>query len=76
MKEIQIHPFDLSYEQIANHRRQYKCPKGALTNSFPVAQSTLDQVFVSLSKHVKLQPTIWKNILSHLDQSTFDINFS
>jgi hypothetical protein len=76
MKEIQIHPFDLTYEQIADHKRWYKCPKGALANQFPVSRATLDQVFLSLSRHLQLQPAVWRNILAHLDQSTNDINFS
>lgn len=76
MKEIQIHPFDLSYEQIAKHRMLYKCPNGALSNSFPVARASLDQVFMHLQKHLQLHPQVWRNILKFFDQSTFDINFS
>lgn len=48
MNNIQIHPFDLTYEQIHHHKKVYKYPKGALSNSFPIASATLDQVFVSL----------------------------
>jgi len=72
MNNIKIHPFDLDYEQIANHRRQYKCPKGTLKNAYPVPKATLESVFLSLSSKIHLHQESWKHILRQFDQSCFE----
>ena len=76
MREIQVHPFDLTYDQIAKHRKQYVCPKGGLSGSTKAEKAALEAVFLNLSKKVHLHVDIWKGILKQFDQSTFDINYS
>ena len=69
-----MHPFDLTYGQISNHRRNYTCPKGGVKNTFPTPKSSLEQVFKSLADKVDVHEFAWKDVLRQLDQSTFDIN--
>ena len=71
MNDIKIHPFDLDYEQIGQHRRQYKCPTGSAKHAYTVPLATLEAVFVSLSQKIHLHKASWKHILRQLDQSCF-----
>ena len=78
MKEIQIHPIDLDYNQIGQHRREYAEPKGgrAKANAYTVPKATLEKVFISLSKKIKLNQDSWKHILRQLDQTNFALELN
>ena len=67
MKDIQIHPFDLTYGQIKKHSNLYKCPKGCLKNAHHIPKTTLEQVFLNLSKSIILHPDAWRAILKQFD---------